>query len=119
MRALTAFLLCTGLLFSSARADELSYDPDPWFGQDKWIHFGASIGLSGVGYGVSSLVLEEPWQRAISGAGFSLLIGGLKELADATNGSVASGRDMTWNIIGTVVGTGISLGLDYLLRDIL
>ena len=99
--------------------DLRSSDLDPWFGEDKFIHFGASVGLSGLGYGFSALFLEEPWQRAIAGSGLSLLIGGLKEIADTQNGSVASWRDMAWNVIGTGVGAGAALGVDYLIRHIL
>ena len=58
-------------------------------------------------------------QRAVAGSSLSLLIGGLTEIADTQNGSVASWRDMAWNVIGTGVGAGLSVGVDCLVREIL
>jgi putative lipoprotein len=57
---------------------------------------------------VSSLVLEQRWQRAAVGASFSLSLGAAKELYDMHGGGQASGRDMAWNIIGTATGVGLA-----------
>lgn len=89
---------------------------DEWLGEDKALHFAASVVLSGVGYGVSSTVLEKPWQRALAGSVFSLTVGGLKELADSLNEAVPSWQDMAWNVAGTAAGVGLSVGIDYLIR---
>jgi len=99
-----ALLLCEG----TARAA----DPDPWFGSDKALHFGVSVGLAAGGYGVSSFVLEKPWQRAVAGAGFSLTLGAGKELYDLTGHGDASWKDFTWDVVGTAVGVGIALLVD-------
>ena len=100
-------LLVTGLS-SNARAA----DPDPWFGPDKALHFGISAGLAGGGYALSALVLEKPWQRAVTGAGFSLLLGAGKELYDLSGHGDASWKDFTWDVAGTAVGVGIALLVD-------
>lgn len=98
---------------SKSRATEL----DPWFGADKWLHFGVSTGLSASGYGLSSLVLEPRWQRATTGAVFSLTLGATKELVDATGSGDASYKDMTYNLAGTALGVGLGLLLDLWLSD--
>jgi len=87
-------------------------DPDPWFGPDKALHFGVSAGLAGGGYALSALVLERPWQRAITGAGFSLTLGAAKELYDLSGHGDASWKDFTWDVAGTAVGIGIALLVD-------
>jgi putative lipoprotein len=87
-------------------------DPDPWFGPDKALHFGISAGLAGGGYALSALVLEKPWQRAATGAGFSLALGAGKELYDLSGHGDASWKDFTWDVAGTAVGVGIALLVD-------
>lgn len=112
MRGAGAVLMCL-LLHLGAQASDL----DPWFGQDKGIHFGASAILTTTGYGFSSVVLEQPWQRVVAGSALSLTIGTFKELNDYRHGSTGwSNKDMAFNVIGTVVGAGISLGLDYAIQ---
>lgn len=99
------------LLARPARAD----DPDPWLGTDKALHFGVSAALAGTGYGVSSLVLDEPATRALAGAGFSLTLGASKELYDLAGHGDPSWKDVTWDIAGTAVGVGVALLVDALL----
>jgi putative lipoprotein len=87
-------------------------DADPWFGPDKALHFGVSVGLAAGGYGVSALVLERPWQRALAGGSFSLALGAGKELYDLSGHGDPSWRDFTWDVAGTAVGLGIALLVD-------
>jgi putative lipoprotein len=87
-------------------------DPDPWFGQDKALHFGVSVGLAAGGYGVSAIVLNEKWQRALAGASFSLTLGAGKELYDLSGHGDPSWKDFTWDVVGTAVGIGIALLVD-------
>jgi putative lipoprotein len=96
------------LLTTKARAA----DPDPWFGPDKGLHFGVSVGLAAGGYGVSAIVLNERWQRALAGSAFSLTLGAGKELYDLTGHGDASWKDFTWDVVGTAVGVGIALLID-------
>jgi len=85
---------------------------DEWFGADKALHFGISAGLAGGGYAASALVWDHPWQRAATGAAFSLTLGATKELYDLAGHGDASWKDFTWDVIGTAVGTGIALLVD-------
>jgi putative lipoprotein len=87
-------------------------EPDPWWGQDKALHFTVSIGLGSGGYAGSSLWLDRRWQRAVAGAGFSLTLGAGKELCDLAAHGDASWRDFTWDIAGTAVGVGLAYLLD-------
>jgi putative lipoprotein len=100
--ALAALLCLTG----TAHAE------DDWFGSDKALHFGVSVVLSGGGYAAASLVLDKPWQRAATGATFSLGLGAAKELYDLSGHGDASWKDFTWDVVGTAVGTGIALLID-------
>ncbi len=90
---------------------------DPWFGQDKAKHFVVSTFLAGSGYGISSLVLEKPWQRAVVGSTLSLTIGMGKEIYDFHQGRNMSSRDMAWNLFGAIVGVTISFCIDMLLQS--
>jgi putative lipoprotein len=87
-------------------------ESDPWWGEDKALHFGVSVGLSAGGYAVSSLWLDERWQRATAGATFSLTLGIGKELWDLSGHGSASYKDFTWDVAGTLVGTGLALAID-------
>lgn len=100
------------LLFSAPVAAEES---DPWWGRDKALHFGVSAGLAAGGYATSSLVLDERWQRASAGAGFSITLGAGKELYDAAGYGHPSAKDFAWDIAGAAVGTAIALLVDVLL----
>jgi putative lipoprotein len=95
------------LLGRAARAED-----DAWFGPDKALHFGVSIGLGASGYAASSLLFDERWQRAAAGGAFSLSLGAAKELYDATGKGDASWRDFAWDVAGTVVGVGIAWLVD-------
>jgi putative lipoprotein len=99
---LASFVVTT----NTARAD------DQWFGSDKALHFGISVALAGGGYAASSLVFDRAWQRAASGAAFSLTLGASKELYDLAGHGDASWKDFTWDVVGTAVGTGIALLVD-------
>jgi len=109
--ALLLSLATAGALTLASRTARAA-DPDPWFGPDKALHFGFSVGLAAGGYGVSTLVLDKPWQRAVAGAGFSLTLGAAKELYDLSGHGDPSWRDFTWDVVGTAVGVGIALLVD-------
>ena len=106
----TALATVAAIALSSKKAR--AADPDPWFGPDKALHFGVSVGLAAGGYGASAFVLREPWQRAVAGAGFSLTLGAGKELYDLSGHGDPSWRDFTWDVVGTAVGVGIALLID-------
>jgi putative lipoprotein len=106
----SVLLLSSALFFMPRLAS--AEESDPWWGKDKALHFGVSAGLAAGGYGVSSLVLEERWQRATAGAAFSLTLGVGKELWDLSGRGNASWKDLTWDLAGTLVGTGLALVID-------
>ncbi|MEI9947618.1 MAG: hypothetical protein WDO74_01180 [Pseudomonadota bacterium] len=89
-------------------------DPDPWFGPDKALHFGVSVGLATGGYAALSPWLESRGERALGGAAFSLTLGASKELWDLAGHGDPSWRDFTWDVIGTAVGVALAVTVDTL-----
>jgi putative lipoprotein len=86
-------------------------------GRDKALHFGASALISGTGYGVGTLLFERSRvEPALFGGGIALAVGAAKEGADALGLGDPSWKDFTWDVIGTVVGLAIALGIDVALR---
>lgn len=113
MLASRVFLVALPFLFArNAQAAD-----DPWFGEDKALHYGVSVGLGTSGYAASALILEEPWQRAIAGAVFSLSIGAAKELRDASGSGNASWRDFAWDAAGTATGVAIAFPFDLAIAE--
>ncbi|GMV16728.1 MAG: hypothetical protein HS104_28395 [Polyangiaceae bacterium] len=100
------------LLFAAPAAAE---ETDPWWGRDKALHFGVSAGLAAGAYATSSFVLDERWQRASAGAGFSITLGAGKELYDAAGYGHPSAKDFAWDVAGAAVGTAIALLVDVLI----
>lgn len=100
-----ALLLSWQLLSGPARADE-------WWGPDKALHFGVSAGLGAGGYAASSLIWDEPWQRALAGATLALSAGVAKELWDASGHGDPSWKDLCWDGLGAAVGVGLATGID-------
>lgn len=104
--ATLAALLVLCLLPRTAQAS------DAWWGPDKALHFGVSVALSGAGYAASSLVLDEPWQRALAGGALSLGLGAAKESYDAWGDGDPSWRDFAWDAAGSFVGASVALTID-------
>jgi putative lipoprotein len=88
---------------------------DPWFGQDKALHFSASALLAGGGYGWGALWGWEVAGRVGLGAGVALGAGVGKELYDLSGGGDASTRDLAWDVVGTVTGLLVAWSIDRLL----
>lgn len=106
---LTALLVCISTPAAAA-------DPDPWFGRDKALHFSVSAGLSIAGYASSALLFDGYGMRAASGASVALSAGVAKEIYDATGAGSASWKDLAWDAAGTLVGVGLALAVDLLIR---
>jgi len=106
--------LLVALLAFAPRAASAT-ESDPWFGPDKALHFGVSAGLAAGGYAGASLFLDPRWQRAVTGAGFSLGLGAAKELYDLSGHGDPSWRDFTWDVAGTAVGVAVALAVDFAL----
>lgn len=104
-------LLCSVALVALGPRSVKAED-DPWFSRDKGLHFGASLGLSAGGYGVSALWFERPAFRALFGFSFALSLGLAKEGWDAAGHGHPSARDVAWDVVGSLTGTAIAWGLD-------
>jgi putative lipoprotein len=107
-------LACSGLALALLlpASPVRAADEDPWWDQDKALHFAVSAGLGASGYAVSSLAFESRLERAAAGAAISLTLGAGKELYDLSGGGHASWKDFTWDVAGTSVGIGIALLVD-------
>ncbi|MBE2249269.1 MAG: hypothetical protein IAE78_06945 [Myxococcus sp.] len=77
---------------------------DSWWGADKALHVSLSAGLALGATAVSAAWIEGPLERAAVGAAASFTLGVLKEVADGLGLGAPSLRDLTWNLIGAVVG---------------
>ena len=91
-------------------------EPDPWFGQDKALHFTISAGLATAGYGVTAAVSDDRTWRVPVGATLALGAGVGKELYDLSGRGDASWRDLTWDVLGTATGLGLALLVDHLVH---
>jgi putative lipoprotein len=109
LAALTVTMI---LSVSPAHAD----DPDPWFGRDKALHFGATAVLASGGYGGAALATEDRRVRVAVGAGLSLAASAAKELWDLSGHGDASWRDLTWDVAGTATGLVVAFAIDAALR---
>jgi putative lipoprotein len=87
-------------------------DPDPWFGRDKLLHFGVSAAIAAGGYGLGKATIGGYAGPAILGSSLSLAAGATKELIDLAGYGDPSWRDLTWDVVGAAVGTGLCLGID-------
>lgn len=109
-------VLCLSLLVPLSARGEVLETPsrDEWFAQDKALHYSVSAGLAGVGYAGGALLFEAPGARWLTGAGVALGAGVAKELYDAGRGSFFSFKDLTWDVLGTATGLGLSWAVDRL-----
>jgi putative lipoprotein len=108
--AVVAIVLCWAAAARPAAAQ------DHWWGSDKALHFGVSVGLAGGGYALAVPIARPPWARATIAASFSLMLGIAKELYDLGGAGEASWRDFTWDVIGTATGVFIALGVEWLVE---
>jgi putative lipoprotein len=108
----SASIVTTFFSVSPAHAD----DPDPWFGRDKALHFGATAVLASGGYAGTALATDDRRFRLAVGAGLGLGAGVAKELWDLSGHGDASWRDLTWDVVGTATGLAVALAIDAALR---
>ena len=104
-------LLLTALATPSRAA---AVDPDPWFGPDKALHFGATAALAIGCYTGAAFLWDDAPRRLAVGGGLALGAGIAKELFDLAGRGDASWRDLTWDVIGTVTGLLIAWTVDWL-----
>ena len=78
---------------------------DPWFSRDKFLHFTASAGLTGLGYHVYAARLQgDPEQGAVFSVSLTGLIAFSKELYDRRRTGTFSWKDLFWDGLGIAVG---------------
>jgi putative lipoprotein len=106
-----AALLAVALLLVLPPAARAA-DPDPWFGRDKALHFGASFTLAAGGYAGAALLTDRTPVRAATGVGLALSAGIAKEVYDRYAGGDPSWRDLTWDVMGTATGVLVAWLID-------
>jgi putative lipoprotein len=108
--------LATGCALALSLSPRLASasESDPWFGPDKALHFQVSMALAAGGYAAASPWLDSRGERALVGGAFSLTLGAGKELWDLAGHGDPSWRDFTWDVIGTVAGLAVAVGIDAL-----
>jgi putative lipoprotein len=111
-RSVAIPLLIAALTCASATAWA---QDDPWFGDDKALHFSVSAAIAAGGYGVSVPFTEARWQRALFGGSLAIAAGAGKEAYDATGAGSPSYKDFTWDVIGAATGVGLALLIDWAL----
>jgi putative lipoprotein len=95
-----------------ASTPSLAADRDPWWGQDKALHFSACFMVAGDGYAGTSLFSKRETTRLGTGAGLAIAAGAAKEVYDRYAGGDASVRDLTWDVVGAATGTMVSWLVD-------
>ncbi len=88
---------------------------DPWFAEDKALHFSVSAAIAAGGYALAVPVTDERWQRALFGGSLAIAAGAGKEAYDATGAGTPSYKDFTWDVIGAATGVGLALFIDWAL----
>jgi putative lipoprotein len=114
-RALVALAMGAATLVPRAALADGS-DPDPWFGPDKALHFGASAAIAGGAYAVSTQLFDGVGARTIFAGSVALGAGILKEALDAAGLGDPSWKDLAWDVAGTAVGLGVSISIDLATR---
>jgi hypothetical protein len=107
-----AVALALLLAAPAASAQDATLFGDRLDGADKALHFGASGLLAVAGYGAASAVVDEPWQRALIGAGAAAAAGVAKEGVDALGFGTPSVVDLLYDAFGIAVGVGFALAFD-------
>lgn len=110
------YAICTALALVTSAASFAHADNDPWFGKDKAAHFGASALISAAGYGVGVAAFGTRIDGLAIGGSTGLTVGLGKEVYDAAGHGTVSGRDFTWDAIGTATGLLLALTVDWLVR---
>lgn len=85
---------------------------DPWWGQDKALHFSACFMLAGDGYATSAVLSKNDGHRWLAGFGLAMAAGAGKEAYDKAGGGDASVRDLAWDVVGGATGAAISWLID-------
>lgn len=102
---MSRYVIVLALLSTPAAADD-------WWGSDKALHFGVSVGLGAAGYSVGALLSESRIDRTAAGVLGALTAGVLKELVDGLGAGQPSLKDLTWDLIGSTAGAVVGWVID-------
>ena len=102
---------------SGAHAQSPRANPDPCWGPDKALHFGASATIAASGYAVGTAAFDGFLGPTALGAGLALGAGFGKETLDAAGLGHPSWKDLTWDVLGVVAGLGISLAIHLVVHE--
>jgi len=86
--------------------------PDPWFGRDKALHFGASAAIAAGTYWGAALVTDRQSTRLTAATAVALGAGIGKELWDLAGHGNPSWRDLAWDVVGTATGVALAWVID-------
>ena len=81
---------------------------DRWFGEDKLRHAGSSAAIQVMGFGLLRLCGASTRASLVGATLVSAAAGIGKEVRDARRGGSASARDLVWDGIGILAGSGLS-----------
>ena len=93
---------------------------DRWVGTDKWMHGAMSASIAQLTFLTTDALSPEEQRSYLPvtvAVGGTFLIGLGKEGMDAMNGGTFSGKDLLWDLGGTLLGTGISWLMVFLLTQ--
>lgn len=82
--------------------------PDSWFGEDKVRHAGASAAIQLMGFGLLRLSGASARASLVGATVVTAAAGIGKELRDARGNGTPSARDLVWDGIGILAGTGLA-----------
>lgn len=81
--------------------------PDRWFARDKVRHFGSSAAIQLMGYGILTIVGVHRTQALVGAALVTTSAAIGKEVWDGRGHGTASARDLVWDGLGLVAGSGL------------
>ncbi len=92
--------------------DARAHEKDPFFSEDKALHFTLSAGIASVGYAAFVPITETRSVRLLGGAGVGLLAGVAKESLDLAGYGDPSWKDLAWDVGGVATGVLIAWVVD-------
>jgi putative lipoprotein len=107
-----ALVLGVTVLLAS-RAPARAQEADPWFGQDKALHFSVSAALATAVYAGAAFATDDRRTRAVTAFALALAFGVAKEAWDLAGPGDASWRDLTWDVVGTTTGVLFAYAIDW------
>jgi len=103
---LTHCLLVTIILVWVGGCSTTAHKGDAWFGKDKMSHLVVSTVVSAAATRIAQDNGASECRAPFIGFSFAMLVGATKEIHDKhIKGTYYSWKDMTWNLLGSTVGS--------------